>query len=83
MHKDIYDLLLDLHGSGDFSQEVFSQTGVVALPSVSSLSNPLIRIKNFSASEIPKADSLLTLEAKMELELFVRSPSLAQYSEML
>lgn len=81
--RDIYELLIALHKSGQFPQEVFSQTGVTTLTTVSAFSNPLIRIKNFSASEMPKPESLLTLEAKIELELFVRSPSMAQYGEML
>lgn len=50
---------------------------------MSSFSNPLVRIKNFSSESTPAPDAFGTIEAKIELEFFVRSPSLSQYAEIV
>lgn len=82
LSKDIYDFVEFINTAGTLP-DITSPTGSSALETKALLSSPLVRITGFVPSEIPRADDTSEITATLQLSLYLRSPSAAQYNDFL
>ena len=82
LSKDVYDFVEFINTAGTLP-DITSSTGSSALDTKTLLSSPLVRITGFVPSEIPRADDTSEITATLQLSLYLRSPNVAQYSNLL
>ena len=82
LSKDIYDFVEFINTAGTLP-DINSSTWSSVLEMKTPLSSPLVRITGFVPSEIPRAGDTSEITATLQLSIYLRSPSAAQYGDFL
>lgn len=82
LSKDIYSFVEFINTAGTLP-DINSSTWSSVLETKTLLSSPLVRITWFVPSEVPRVDDTSEITATLQLSLYLRSPSAAQYGDFL